>query len=281
MRARCSRRPEFPLGRGDDASDFQSVAAGTERRRRAGLPMRARKPFSSIRARHDRPPADRIREAAPAVACRRRVLHGVARHDDPEHGGAHDRRRAQRRAAQHEGGAHELHHQPGRLHPDQRLDRGPVRDAAGCSSRRSGSSRSAPSCAGSPSTCPCSSALRILQGCGGRAHDARRADHHGADLPEGRARPRDELRRGAGADRAPAWAARRRAHRRLPALADDLLRQPSRWGSSGCTSSSGTCPTTGPSDSDPIDFVGPRALRLGHRPPLLRPRDLRRARARR
>ena len=67
-------------------------------------PDAGRCPCRSRRAR-----TERRRQAAPALAGGRRLLHGIARHDDPEHGRARHRTRAQGAAARHEGRARELH----------------------------------------------------------------------------------------------------------------------------------------------------------------------------
>ena len=72
-----------------------------------------------------------VREACAAVAGGRGVLHGVARHHDPQHGVARHGERAARGAAQHEVRAHELHAEPRGVHPGERLGRRPIRNPRG------------------------------------------------------------------------------------------------------------------------------------------------------
>ena len=96
-----------------------------------------------------------LAQAAAALAGRRGVLHGVARHHHPQHRRSRDRRSAPRGAAQHEVGARQLHAEPRRLHPDQRLDGRPLRHAPRLRRRPSASSPSARCCAASRATSTC------------------------------------------------------------------------------------------------------------------------------
>jgi hypothetical protein len=59
------------------------------------------------------------------------VFHGVARHHDSEHGGASHFGGAEGDASEHEVRAGELYVELGGIHTNQRVDGGPVRDAAG------------------------------------------------------------------------------------------------------------------------------------------------------
>src|SRR5258708_37483078 len=58
------------------------------------------------------------------------AVYGVLGYDDSQYGGSHHRSGSRCRAAQYEGGAHQLYAEPGGLHSDQRLGRGSVWDAA-------------------------------------------------------------------------------------------------------------------------------------------------------
>ena len=64
------------------------------------------------------------------MAGRGRILHGVVGHDDSEYRGAGYFGSAEGDAAKHEVGAGELHAEFGGVHTDQRVDGGPLRNAA-------------------------------------------------------------------------------------------------------------------------------------------------------
>ena len=99
-------------------------------------------------------------------------------------------------------------------------------------------------------------ACRILQGVRRRDDGAGRAAHAGAHVPEIRAGARHELRRDPRARRPDARAARRRPHRRLPALARHLLRQPADRPRGPATSCTATCRTTASTSPPPLDVAG-------------------------
>src|SRR5215469_617845 len=171
--------------------------------------------------RHD---AECCEQEPAAVAGGGGVLHGGARHDDSEYRGAEDRRCAARGAAEYEGGAFELHAEPGGFHSDQRMDGGPVWDASGV-------------CVGDRVVHVRLAAVRDLDkysrsgGVPGVARVRRRDDGAGraaddcADVCEVGVDSRNEFCRDSGVDRANAGAARRRVDRRVLALADDFFRE--------------------------------------------------------
>ena len=119
---KITRTKKFPL-----VLMLEPLHACNLTRSRAHEPRRD-PPAAPIERRFD---GGRDQQAAAAVAGGRRVLHGIARHDDPEYRRSRRSRRAQRGAAQHESGARELHAEPRGVHPDQRLDGEPLRHAAG------------------------------------------------------------------------------------------------------------------------------------------------------
>ena len=128
---------------------------------------------------------------------------------------------------------------------------------------------------------PCAGGVPHPAGLRRRDDGAGRAAHAGAHLRQVRAGPRHELRRHSRPDRPDARARRRRAHRRLLALARDLLRQHSDRPARACTWSTAICPTIASEHTHPLDVVGLHPVRLRHRAAVLRARGLRRAHAER
>ena len=165
-----------------------------------------------------------FQQAALAVAGGGRVFHGVAGHDDSEHGGAGYFGSTEGDAAQHEVGAGELHAEPGGVHSDQRVDGGPLRNAARvCVGDRVVHAgifpvrhfEQHPFAGGVPGS---AGLRRSDDGAGGPAHA-------GADVCQVRTDSRDQFCGDSGAGWTDAGADCGRADRGLPALAIYFFRE--------------------------------------------------------
>ena len=188
--------------------------------------------------------------------------------------------RAPRGAAQHEVGADELHAEPRGLHSGQRLGGRTASARGACSPRRSASSRSARSSAGSRSDIHVLVACRILQGCGGAMM-----------VPVGRLTmvrtfAKSELVRAMSFVAIPALIGPM-----LGPLAGGFIVGYLHWrviffvnvpiGLAGCTWSTAICPTTATESDAAARRRRAGALRLRRRAALVRARGVRRAHAER
>jgi class 3 adenylate cyclase len=177
----------------------------------------------------------------------------------------------ERRSAQHEIGAGELHIEPRGFYSDQRLDGRSFRYAPRVCIR----DRPLHAWIGSlwrhqqhpsPGRLPHPARLRRrYDGAGG-------SSHLGADVREIRAHPRHELRRYPGPDRPNARADRRRSYRRLSTMALNILRESSsrhrrpRSGLSASAGSSGCVTRPKGQEIGSTGYAGPtqRSLLIGH-----------------
>ena len=163
-------------------------------------------------------------QALPAVGSRHGLVHGATRFHDREHGHPGHGRELAGGTAQPQGGRHQLHPEPGRLHSGKRLDGRPLRHAA-CIRDCSGTVH------------PFFDSLRLVNkrpDAGRRTHasgrrcgddDARRQARDHPHIPEVRAADGDELRHHPGADRPAARSDGRRPDRALAVVAGNILRQ--------------------------------------------------------
>ena len=113
-----------------------------------------------------------------------------------------------------------------------------------------------------------------------RDDDAGRAARHHPHLPKSELLRRDELRHHSGADRAAARADGRRPDRALAVVARDLLRQRAGGPGRAVPRSRRYMPDYHGAEPRPLDVVGLRPVRLGHRAAVVAARNFRRAHAR-